>query len=75
MEEKIISFFERSYNRPAGSLSRETRIREDLGGSSLLLVAVIANTEEEFDITFPMQDASKCLTIGEFVDKAEALVK
>ena len=73
MDEIIISFFERAFNRPAGTLSRETRIREELGGGSLLLVAVIANVEEEYDVAFPLTDASKCLTIGEFIDKVKAL--
>lgn len=73
MEGKIIAVFERTYNRAAGSLSRETRIRDELGGSSLLMVAVIANVEEEYDVTFPLTEASKCLTIGEFIDRVKAL--
>lgn len=69
MEEKIIAMFEQSFNREAGTLSRDTKIREELGGSSLLMVATIANVEEEFDVTFPLTEASKCLTIGEFIDR------
>lgn len=75
MEKQIIAMFEMSFNREPGSLSRETKIREDLGGSSLLMVATIANVEEEFDVTFPLTEASKCLTIGEFIDKVEELAK
>lgn len=75
MEQQILAFFEQAYNRPAGSLSRETKIRDELGGGSLLLVAVIANTEEEFDVTFPLAEASKCLTIGEFIDRVTELVE
>lgn len=75
MENFIISCFEKTYNRDAGTLSRETRIREELGGGSLLMVAVIANVEEEYDVAFPLTEASKCLTIGEFIDKVEALAK
>lgn len=72
MEEKIIGFFAQGYRRDPASLSRETGILTDLGGSSLQLVAVIANTEDEFDITFPMKEASKCRTIGEFIDEVAA---
>lgn len=74
MEEKIISIFEMSFNKTAGSLSRETKIREELGGSSLLMVATIANVEEEYDVVFPLTEASKCLTIGEFIDRVMELV-
>lgn len=73
MEQWIISQFEKTYNRPAGSLSRETRIREELGGGSLLMVAVIANVEEEYDVSFPLTQAGKCLTIGEFIDRVKEL--
>lgn len=72
MEEKIIGFFAQGYRRDPATLSRDTNIKTDLGGSSLQLVTVIANTEDEFDITYPMADASKCETIGEFIDEVAA---
>lgn len=73
MEEKIIGFFEQAYRRPAGSLSRDTLLRDELGGSSLMMVAVIANIEEEYDVVFPLAQASAARTIGEIIDKVKEL--
>ncbi len=75
MESKIISFFETAHNKPAGSLTKETRIREDLGGKSIFMVAVVANVEEEYDVLVSLPEASKAKTIGEFIDLVQSMIK
>lgn len=73
MEEKIIAFFEQAYRKEPGTLSRDTKIKEELGGSSLVMVAVIANIEEEFDVVYPLPEASKAETIGVIIDKVKSM--
>lgn len=74
MDEKIISYFETAYRKTPGSLSRDTNIREDLGGNSIFMVAVVANLEEEFDVIYPLPEASKAKTIGEFIDNVQLML-
>jgi len=74
MDQKIISFFETAYRKTPGSLSRDTKIREDLGGNSIFMVAVVANVEEEYDVIYSLPEASKAKTIGEFIDTVQTLV-
>ena len=73
MEEKIIAFFEQAYRKEPGTLSRDTKIKEELGGSSLVMVAVIANIEEDFDVVYPLPEASKAETIGVIIDKVKSM--
>ena len=74
MEQKIIGYFETAYRKPEGSLNRETKIREELGGNSIFMVAVVANVEEEFDVIYPLPEASKAKTIGEFIDNVQSMI-
>ncbi len=73
MEKTIIGFFEQVYEKAPGSLSRETNIREELGGGSLPVVAVVANIEEEYDVSYPLPEAGKAKTIGDMIDKVKEL--
>jgi len=68
MEEQIIGFFERAYGREPGSLSLETNIKQELGVKSMPLLAVIANIENEFDVEYPLMQASRAETIGALVE-------
>jgi acyl carrier protein len=48
-------------------LRLETRFREDLGADSLILVELIYELEQEFDITIPDERAQKVRTVGEAI--------
>ena len=52
---------------PPEQLRTETRFREDLGADSLILVELIYELEQEFDITIPDERAQKVRTVGEAI--------
>lgn len=68
LEKKIIELTAISYNKEEASLSLETSFKNDLGGASVQMVALVAEIENELDATIMLQDASACETIGNLVD-------
>ena len=71
LEAKIIELVAMSYNKDASELSVDTKIKEELGGASLLMVGLVSEIENEMDILIQLQVAAACATIGELVDKVE----
>ena len=67
LEAKIIELVAMSYNKDASELSVDTKIKEELGGASLLMVGLVS----EIDVLIQLQVAAACATIGELVDKVE----
>ena len=68
LEQKIIELVAISYNKDEAELSLETSFKNDLGGASVQMVALVAEIENELDATITLQDASACATIAELVD-------
>lgn len=68
LEERIIHYFSITYNKDKSTLNRNTRIQEDLGGKSLMMVALVSLIEEDLDLMIPLQEAGKFRTIGEVID-------
>ena len=68
LEAKIIELVAMSY---ASELSVDTKIKEELGGASLLMVGLVSEIENELDVLIQLQVAAACATIGELVDKVE----
>ena len=71
LEAKIIELVAMSYNKDASELSVDTKIKEELGGASLLMVGLVSEIENELDVLIQLQVAAACATIGELVDKVE----
>lgn len=65
MEERIIKFIE---EKTGESVSTDTDILTDLGLSSLEIMSLISDLEEEFDITIKSKAMKNVETIGDLVD-------
>ena len=71
LEVQIIDMIATIYNKDAETLSVETNMREELTGSSVLMVALVSEIENELDVMIQLSDAAACTTIGDLVDKVE----
>ena len=72
LEAQIIEMIATIYNKDAETLSVETNMREELTGSSVLMVGLVSEIENELDVMIQLADAAACTTIGDLVDKVEA---
>ena len=72
LEVQIIDMIATIYNKDAEALSVETNMREELTGSSVLMVALVSEIENELDVMIQLSDAAACTTIGDLIDKVEA---
>jgi acyl carrier protein len=72
LEEKVIGFFAITFQKEAKALSRETLIKEELGGTSMKMVALVSLVENELDVMIPLPEAGKFKTIGEVIDRLAA---
>ena len=73
LEAKILELVSTSYNKDISTLSMDTRIKEDLGGTSVR-VGLVSEIENELDVLVQLPIAAACKTIGELVDKTEELL-
>ena len=71
LEAQIIDMIATIYNKDADTLSVDTNMREELKGSSVLMVGLVSEIENELDVMIQLADAAACTTIGDLVDKVE----
>lgn len=71
LEEKMIEFVATSYNKDASTITMDTKIKEDLGGQSILMVGLVSLIENELEVLVPLPVAGACKTVGELTDKVE----
>ena len=71
LEAKVIELIATAYKKDAATLTVDSTFKEDLGGASVQMVALVAEVENELDACLMLADASACATIGEFVDLVE----
>jgi acyl carrier protein len=69
IEKKVIECVSITYNKDVEELSCDTRIKEDLGGQSILMVGLVSLIENELDVLIPLPVAAAAKTIGEIVEK------
>ncbi len=50
LEAQVIQMVATSYKQDAASLSTETLFKEDLGGASIQMVALVSEIENELDV-------------------------
>ena len=72
LEAQIIEMIATIYNKDAENLSVETNMREELTGSSVLMVGLVSEIENELDVMIQLADAAACTTLGDLIDKVEA---
>lgn len=71
LESKVIALVATSYRVDENTLTVDTNITEDLGGSSVQMVGLVSEIENELDAFVQLSVAAACKTIGELVDKVE----
>lgn len=71
LEEQVINMVAVSYKQNAETLTTGTSFKEDLGGASIQMVALVSEIENELDVELMLADASGCATIGDLVDLIE----
>ena len=71
LETQVLNMVAASYKQEAANLSMETLFKEDLGGASVQMVALVAEIEYELDVELMLADASGCATIGDLVNLIE----
>lgn len=71
LETQVIEMVAASYKKEVSELTTETSFKEDLGGASIQMVALVSEIENELDVALMLADASACATIGELVDLIE----
>ena len=65
--EQVLNMVAMSYKKDVAGLSEKTSFKEDLGGASVQMVALVS----ELDVALMLADASACNTISDLVDLIE----
>ena len=71
LEAKVIELVATSYGVDASTLTVDSKFGEDLTGSSVQMVGLVSEIENELDAMVALQEAAACTTIKELVDKVE----
>ncbi len=71
LESKVLELVAASYKKDVDGLSVNTSFKEDLGGASVQMVALVSEIENELDACIMLADASACATVGDLVDLVE----
>jgi acyl carrier protein len=66
--DQVLEMVAMSYKKDVADLSETTSFKDDLGGASVQMVALVSEIENELDATIMLADASACATIGDLVD-------
>ncbi|MBC5682918.1 acyl carrier protein [Ruminococcus hominis] len=69
--EQVLNMVAMSYKKDVVGLSEKTSFKEDLGGASVQMVALVSEIENELDVALMLVDASACNTISDLVDLIE----
>lgn len=54
------------------NITADSRLAEDVGLTSISMLMLVINIEEEFKIELPIKEASECKTVGDIVKIIEA---
>ena len=71
LEAQIFEMVAASYKKDVANISLETSFKDDLGGASVQMVALVSEIENELDAVLMLADASACKTVGELIDLVE----
>lgn len=71
LEAKVIELVAMAYGKDEADITVDTDIKEELGGTSVMMVGLVSEIENELDAMVPLQIASACRTVGDLVDKIE----
>lgn len=71
LEAQVLTMVAMSYKQDVKDLSTATSFKEDLGGASVQMVALVSEIENELDVELMLSEASACATIGDLTDLIE----
>lgn len=71
LETQVLNMVAMSYKKDVNTLTTATSFKEDLGGASIQMVALVSEIENELDVALMLSDASACATIGDLVNLVE----
>jgi len=74
LESKVLEFVSATYKKSIEELSMDTSIKNDLGGTSLLMVGLVSLIENELDVLVPLPTAAACKTIGDLVNEVAKMM-
>ncbi|MBR2562107.1 MAG: hypothetical protein IKE31_08170 [Eubacterium sp.] len=69
IEKKVIACAAEVYGKDESEITLQTNIREELSNQSILMIAFTSSLEEELDVAIELKEASKLLTIADFVNR------
>ena len=69
--EEVVDFLKHYAEFEADQVSRESQLRADLGLDSIDLMALVDDSESEFDIIIEDNEIASINTIGDIVDMIE----
>ena len=73
MLEKIQSILAEKLGIDAGSVTAETRFKEDLGADSLDLFELVTDLEDEYQIEVPAEKLEELTTVGKVIDYLKSI--
>ncbi len=71
LEAQIIKMVAQCYNTDEAKLSVDSEFGKDISGTSVMMVGLVSEIENELDAMIQLADAAACKTIGDLVDKVE----
>jgi acyl carrier protein len=73
VEERVYNVIEEQLGVDESEITEEASFEDDLGADSLDLAELVMGLEEEFDVIIPDEEAEQITTVGEAINKLEAL--
>jgi len=68
VEDRAREVMAQSLGRPIEDLTADATFDKDLGADSLMLLELMRDLEEEFNIEIPDEDQEQVMTVGQAVD-------
>ena len=75
MLEKIQAMLAEELSIPVAQITPDAKIVDDLRATSLDVVELLSQLEEEFDIIIPDEDIENLVTVADVAEALEKLVK
>ena len=75
VEQKVLEIVTEGLQRDRGSITLETRFKEDLNADSLDQAKLVMEAEDEFDFAFSDDATDRIKTVGDAVEYIEEKLK
>ena len=71
LEAQIIKMVAQCYNADEAKFSVDSEFGKDISGTSVMMVGLVSEIENELDVALMLADASGCETISDLIDLIE----